>query len=425
MGIVSPFGIGKEAFFNGLHEGRSGLGPITLFDPALSEDGSSGSRKGGVKSRVVAAAKNFIPDDYLKPEDRKRVPRIVPLGIAATAEAFEDSGLAVQDWDLEEKRKVAVLLGSGAGGIDFAEAQYAHFFNKDLNKATPYAISSSFVGMLSSEISIHFGLRGPSHVISTGCTSSTDAIGYAMRMIRHGEAEIILTGGVEACITPGIMAGFDRMRVTSTAFNDTPPRASRPFNLDRDGFVLGEGAWIFVLESYGRARKRNAKLYGALIGYGSTCDAFHRVMIEPSGVEAARALELALEDAKISSQEVGYVNLHGTSTQMNDKIETMAIKMAFGKIAKDLWTSATKSMIGHPQGACGAAGVAASLYALTRQEIPPTINYENPDPACDLNYTPNHAVKVGTNRLRYALSNCLAFGSKNSSLVLERADVLY
>ncbi len=408
IGIVSPFGVGKALFFEGLHAGRSGLGPVTLFNPEI------------LKSRVVAEAKDFHPESYLREEDLKRVPRVVPMGLAAAREAFEDSGLPVRDFSLEEQRRVGVVLGTGAGGIDFAEAQYAHFFNRDLKKATPYAISSSFVGMLSSELSIYLGLRGFSHVVSTGCTSSTDAIGYAMKMIRHGEMDTILTGGVEACITPGIMAGFDRMKVTSSAFNDTPERASRPSNLDRDGFVLGEGAWIFVMESYQKSKERKARIYGAVAGYGSTCDAYHRVMIEPSGVEAARALELALADARISKEEVDYLNLHGTSTLMNDRIETMAVKILYNGKAKDLSTSSTKSMIGHPQGACGSAGVAAVLYALNFQEIPPTINYENPDPECDLNYTPNKSVK---RKVRFAMANCLAFGSKNSCLVLERADV--
>ena len=403
IGVVSPFGIGREIFFDGLHAGRSGLGPVTLFEP------------NGLKARVVGEVKNFDPKKYLKEEDLKRVPRVVPLGLAASLEALADAGIDPKNLSLEEQRKIGVLIGSGAGGIDFAEAQYAHFFNHEVKKATPYAISSSFVGMLSSELSIYMGLRGPSHVISTGCTSSMDAIGYAARMIRHGEIERVLTGGVEACITPGILAGFERMKVVSTGFNDTPVRASRPFNIDRDGFVLGEGAWIFLLESLESAKKRKTKIYAEIAGYGSTCDAFHRVMMEPSGVEAARAMTLAMEDAKVEKENIDYVNLHGTSTQMNDVIETMAVKIAFNGISKDLSTSATKSMIGHPQGACGAAGVAASVYALIKEEVPPTINYENPDPKCDLDYTPNKPVK---RKISHALANCLAFGSKNSAVLL-------
>ena len=407
IGVVSPFGAGKETFFSGLHEARSGLGPITLFDA------------GGLKTRVAGEVKNFNPADHLKEEDLKRVPRVVALGVAASREAFRDAGIDVRNLSLEERRGTGVVIGTGAGGIDFAEAQYAHFFQGETRKATPYAVSSSFVGMLSSEISIYLGLRGPSHVISTGCTASTDAIGYASRLIRHGEFERVLTGGAEACITPGILAGFERMKVLSQGFNEAPERASRPFNADRNGFVLGEGAWIFLLEALEAARKRSAKIYGAVAGYGSTCEAYHRVMIEPSGDEPARAMEVAIRDAGIEKEEIDYVNLHGTSTQMNDWIETVAVKKAFGACARRIFTSSTKSMVGHPQGASGAAGVAASLYAFTRNEIPPTINYEMPDPQCDLNYTPNRPVKK---EVRYALNNCLAFGSKNSCLVLRKAE---
>ncbi len=409
VGVMSPLGLGREAFFKGLGAGMSGLGPITLFEP------------NGLRSRVVGEVKGFDARKYIKPEDQSRVPRVMPLGLAAALEAFADAGVDLPALSLDQRRGIGVMLGTGAGGVDFAESQYAHFFNHETKKATPYAVSSSFVGMLSSEISIYLGLRGFSHILSTGCTSSTDAIGYAMKMIRHGEIPMVLTGGAEACITAGIMAGFDRMKVTSSNFNASPRRASRPFNADRDGFVLGEGAWMFVLESYGSAKKRKAKIYAAVLGYGSTCDAYHRVMIDPSGEEPARALELALADAGVDKGRVDYVNLHGTSTPMNDVIETLAIKRFFGASSARLKTSATKSMIGHPQGACGAAGVAAAIYALTRQEIPPTINYENPDPACDLDYTPNEAVP---GKVDYALCNCLAFGSKNSCLVLQRADRL-
>ena len=403
MGIVSPFGIGREVFFDAIHEGRSGLGPVTLFDT------------NGFQARVAGEVKGFDPKNYLKPEDLKRVPRVVALGLAASLEALKDASIDPAGLSIEDQRRTGIVIGTGAGGIDFAEAQYAHFFNREVKKATPYAISSSLVGMLSSELSIYLGFRGPSHVISTGCTSSADAIGYAARMIRHGEIDRMLTGGAEACITPGIVAGFERMKVVSTAFNETPSRASRPFNADRDGFVLAEGSWIFMLESLESAKKRNAKIYAEVAGYGSTCDAFHRVMMEPSGVEAARAMTLAMADARVEKEKIDYVNLHGTSTQMNDVTETLAVKIAFEGMTKELFTSATKSMIGHPQGACSAAGVAASVYALMRGEIPPTINYENPDPQCDLNYTPNKAVK---HKVDHALVNCLAFGSKNSALVL-------
>lgn len=408
IGIASPYGIGKAAFFDGIAGGLSGLAGITLFEA------------NGLKSRVVGEVKGLDPLAILDAREAARVPRIVPLALTASREAFEDAGIRTSELDDEGRREIQVIVGTGAGGIDFAERQYALYFKGEGKRVTPYAISSSFVGMLSSEISIFFKLKGPSHVISTGCTSSTDAIGYASRAIRHGEAEVVLTGGAEACITHGIMAGFDRMQVTSTAFNDTPERASRPFNADRDGFVLGEGSWMFVMESYERAKRRGAKMYGFVRGYGSTCDAYHRVLMMPDGIEPARAMTLALASAGIGSEAIDYVNLHGTSTQLNDSVETTAVKRVFGGRAYGLSMSATKSMIGHPQGACGAAGVAACLLALNQGVISPTINYENPDPQCDLDYTPNSARKNG--RARWALANCLAFGSKNSSLILEKAD---
>jgi len=407
IGIASPFGIGKIPFYSALREGRSGLSGISLFD------------SDGLRSRVVGEVRGLDPLAIFDKIESQRVPRVVPMAISAAREAFADASIDPEAMSDDQKRQIHVIVGTGAGGADFAEKQYTMYFKGEGKRVTPYAISSSFVGMLSSEISIYFGLRGMTHVISTGCTSSTDAIGYAYKAIKNGEADCVLTGGAEACITHGIMAGFDRMQITSSAFNDTPARASRPFNSDRDGFVLGEGSWMYVLESWERAEARGAKIYGIVRGYGSTCDAYHRVMMKPDGVEPARAMELAIASARLEATDMDYVNLHGTSTQLNDTVETAAVKLALGEHARTVPMSATKSMIGHPQGACGAAGLAASVLALTEGVIAPTINYENPDPTCDLDYTPNHAVE---RPVRYALANCLAFGSKNSSLVIERGD---
>ena len=407
IGIVSPFGLEKGDFFRGLRNGESGLSGITLFEA------------NGLKSRVVGEVKMLDSVQILGKQEAKRVPRVVPMAIKASKEAFEDARIPIKELSDQEKTQFHVIIGTGAGGIDFAERQYELYYKGEGKRVTPYAISSSFVGMLSSEISIFFGLRGMTHVISTGCTSSTDAIGYAVRFIKSGDADIVLTGGAEACITHGIMAGFDRMQVTSTRFNDSPERASRPFNLDRDGFVLGEGAWIFIMESYERASNRQAKIYGFVKGYGSTCDAYHRVLISPEGIEPARAMSLAIASAGLKEDEIHYVNLHGTSTQLNDTVETKALKRVFGQRAYEISMSATKSMIGHPQGACGSAGVATCLLALSEGVISPTINYENPDPKCDLDYTPNRAAHRS---VQHVLANCLAFGSKNSSLVIEQAD---
>ncbi|MBP9733251.1 MAG: beta-ketoacyl-[acyl-carrier-protein] synthase family protein [Candidatus Omnitrophica bacterium] len=407
IGITSPFGLGKSHFYRGIAEGRSVTSTVSLFSPE------------GLKSRVVGEVKGLDPLSLYEPKEAARVPRIVPMAVSACKEALADAGIDAAALTVDESRQIQVIVGSGAGGVDFAERQYELYYGGESRRVTPYAISSSFVGMLSSEISIYFKLRGAAHVVTTGCTSSTDAMGYASRAIRHGDADIVVTGGAEACITHPILAGFDRMQVTSTAFNDTPHRASRPFNKDRDGFVLGEGAWILVMESYERAKARGAKMYGFVRGYGSTCDAYHRVLMTPDGEESSRAIRLALESAKLDPAKVDYVNLHGTSTQSNDKTETLAVKKVFGERAYQIPMSATKSMIGHPQGACGAAGVSAALLALNQGIIHPTANYEVPDPECDLNYVPNKAVNQP---VQWAVTNCIAFGSKNSALVLEKAE---
>jgi 3-oxoacyl-[acyl-carrier-protein] synthase II len=275
------------------------------------------------------------------------------------------------------------------------------------------------MGAISSEVSLYFGLRGPSHVISTGCTSSTDAIGYAFNMIRFGLAEQLVTGGVDATITPGVMQGFCVMGAVSASYNAEPWRASRPFERLRDGFVLGEGAWILVIEERERAIRRGAKIYGEILGYGSTCDAYHRVRLDPCGEEPARAMKLAIEDAGVAKDEIGYLALHGTATPLNDKTETGAVKICFGSRAYEIPMSSIKSMIGHPQGASGAAGVVAALLGMNHRFLPPTINYEESDPECDLNYIPNRGI---CRSVEVALCNCIGFGSKNSALVIARGD---
>jgi 3-oxoacyl-[acyl-carrier-protein] synthase II len=271
---------------------------------------------------------------------------------------------------------------------------------------------------MSSEISMRFGFRGLSHVVSTGCTSSTDALGYAMREIRAGCLPMMLAGGVDSPIALGIIKGFLLMRILTRSWNHAPERGSRPFSADRDGFVLGEGAWMFVLEDYEHARARRASIYAELAGYGSTCEAFHRVRLEECGEEPARAMELAMEGAGVQAADIQYVNLHGTSTQLNDRIETRALKLALGNgRAYQVPMSALKSQIGHPQGACGAAGLAATLVAMQHGQIPPTINIDQPDPECDLDYVPVPGRKA---EIEHALCNCIAFGSKNSALVLRK-----
>jgi 3-oxoacyl-[acyl-carrier-protein] synthase II len=310
-----------------------------------------------------------------------------------------------------------VIVGSGAGGIDVAERGYGDYYAGDWHRVSPYAIPVSIVGIVSSEISIALGLRGISHVLSTGCTSSTDAIGYAAALIRQGEADVLITGGADACATPGMIFGFGRMRVVATKYNDRPTEASRPFDRDRDGFVLGEGAWLLVLEAEDRARARGARIYASVEGYGSTCDAYHRVQMAPDGDEIVRAMQLALSRARRPPESIGYVSFHGTSTVLNDAVEARCVRRLFGPSAERLAGSSIKSMIGHPQGASGAAGVVATALALATGTLPPTINVRNQDPSCDLDVIPNAARH---SEVDAALCNCLGFGSKNSALVLGR-----
>lgn len=407
LGAVSPNGIGAEAFWHATRDGMSGIGAISLFDSTP------------LPCRIAAEVSGFRAEDYLSAKELRRMGRAVPLAIAATKEALHSARVDADVMSLKDKRAWGVILGSGGGTPDFVEEQYRLYFSDQLHKTSAYNISSSTIGTLSSEISIYFDLKGPSHVISTGCTSSTDAIGYALNLIRFGLADHLITGGVDATITPAIMHGFSIMRVVSASHNEEPRRASRPFDRRRDGFVLGEGAWILVLEEMEHALQRGATIFAELLGYGSTCDAYHTVRLDPSGEEPARAMSLALEDAGIAKDEVGYLAPHGTSTVLNDKTETRAIKLCFGRRAYDIPMSSIKSMIGHPQGASGAAGVTATILALRHGFLPPTINYEEPDPECDLNYLPNQGLAKD---VEIALCNCIAFGSKNSALVLGRGN---
>ena len=351
-------------------------------------------------------------DDPSGRPDPKRYSKASLIAVLAATEAWQDAGLRLNE------PGAGVLIGSGAGGIDVAERQYYEFFNDGHKRITPYAIPVSIVGMISSEISIALELHGISHVMSTGCTSSTDAIGYAASLIRAGEAEVLLTGGADACVTPGMIFGFSRMRAVATSRNDRPGEASRPFERDRDGFVLGEGAWMLVLEREERARARGARVYATVDGYGSTCDAYHRVQMDPDGAEIVRAMQLAIDRSGRALDEIGYVNYHGTSTQLNDAVEARCVRRLFARRADRVAGSSTKSMIGHPQGASGAAGVVTSALALHEGFLPPTINHQHPDPQCDVDVIPNtgREVQVGA-----ALCNCLGFGSKNSALVLGRA----
>lgn len=402
LGVVSPNAIGAEAYERACRDGVSGLKHIDEFDTS------------SIKSKIAGIVRGFDPLSAMDPVDVRRVPRMIPFAVAASKEAMAQARLHVDD-NVRLSRRTGVALGTGGGGLEFVEEQYRRIYQG--GKRSPFAITAGTHGNLSSELSIQLKLRGPSHVISTGCASSTDAIGHAMMTLRAGYADVVLAGGADACIAPGILGGFEMLGVISTRAFDDPTKASRPFNRDRDGFILGEGAWMFILETLDHARARGAAPLAELIGYASTCDAYHRVQIAPELEECVRAMHEALADANVTPEQIDYINLHGTGTDLNDRLETSAIARAFGTAAKRVATSATKSLIGHPQGAGGAAGLAATILAMHSGFAHPTINLTEPDPECDLDYIPNTTRRLD---IRHALCNCIAFGSKNSALVVRR-----
>jgi 3-oxoacyl-[acyl-carrier-protein] synthase II len=405
MGVVSPNGIGREAFCHAALAGKSGVARISSFDPSQQP------------VQIAGEVRDFNELAWVAAHERKHVSRIIPMALAASTEALRDARLDPEHMSIEEKRDFGVVLGTGGGAQEFSEEQYRLWHSGQVKQVSIFSIPSGTMGTQSSEISMRFGFRGMSHVVTSGCTSSTDALGYALRHLQAGVHSVILAGGVDAPIKPGIMKGYMMLRALTAKWNEAPERASRPFSADRDGFVLAEGAWMFVMEEYEHARARGARIYAELAGWGSTCEAFHRVRMDENAEEPARAIELAMEEAGIAAEDIQYVNLHGTSTQLNDRVETRALKRSLGKHAERTPMSALKSQIGHPQGACGAAGVAATLVAMEHSRIPPTINLEHPDPDCDLDYVPEPGRSVA---IEHAICNCVAFGSKNSALVLRK-----
>jgi 3-oxoacyl-[acyl-carrier-protein] synthase II len=405
MGTVSPNGVGNATFSEAILAGRSGVRRISLFDP------------GEIPVQVAGEVSGFDELAWVEKRERKHVSRVLPLALAAATEALGDAGVEPSCLALGEKRRFGVILGSGGGAQEFTEEQYRLFFHQQYRQMSLFCVPTGVMGTLSSDVSIRFGLRGASHMITTGCTSSTDALGYSLRQIQSGRLDMVLSGGADAPIALGIVKGFILMRILTDSWNHAPEKASRPFSVDRDGFVLAEGAWMFVLEEYEHAKVRGAKILAEICGYGSTCEAFHRVRLKECGEEPARAIWLAMQEGGIAPKDVHYVNLHGTSTKLNDRIETQALKLVLGEQAARVPMSALKSQIGHPQGACGAAGVAATIVAMRQRQIPPTINLEQPDPECDLDYVPEAGRKV---EIEHAVCNCIAFGSKNSALVLRK-----
>jgi 3-oxoacyl-[acyl-carrier-protein] synthase II len=405
MGVVSPNGFGKEAFCRAILAGKSGVKRIARFDPSA------------LAVQVAGEIPEFDELAWVDARERKHVSRVVPLAVAASTEAIADAGLDPAAMSMAEKREMGVILGTGGGAQEFSEEQYRLWHSGHVKQVSLFCIPSGTMGTIPSEISMRFGFRGYSHVVTAGCTSSTDAIGYACQHIQAGVLPMFLVGGVDSPITPGIIKGYTLLRALTASWNHAPERASRPFSADRDGFVLAEGSWMFILEDREHARARGARIYAEIAGYASTCEAFHRVRMSDSPDEPARAITLALEEAGLVPKDIQYVNLHGTSTEMNDRVETRALKLALGEAATRIPMSGLKSQIGHAQGACGSASLAATIIAMEHGKIPPTINLEVPDPECDLDYVPD-VDRSAT--IEHAICNCVGFGSKNSALVLRK-----
>lgn len=413
LGAVAPNGVGVPAFTAALRRGESGIRPLRFRDERL---------KSGVAAECVA----FDPGSQLSDADLSRVPRLIPLALAAAREACSHARLVIADaMPAELSRRIGLVLGTGGGGIDFTLRQAERAHHGKLPSL--WTITNATHGNLAGELSIRLGLRGPSLCVSTGCASSSDAAGLALELLRSerpGSPDAFLVLGADSHVVPGTLLGMELLGVITTSRTDPPAAASRPFDRTRDGFVLGEGAWAMLLERESFARRREARPLARLLGYGVTCDAFHRVRPAPDMEESARAIRLAAEDAALAPEEIGLVHYHGTSTRLNDSLETLALKLAFGPHAPRLRGTSVKSMIGHPQGACGMAACVASLASLLALDgggpfIPPTLNLREPDPACDLDYTPNESRLTDARTL---LVNCLAFGAKNSALVFRALD---
>ncbi len=407
IGVLSPNGAGKKEFQNAMLTGQSGIRRVESFDPS-----GLGCQIAG---EVLANGNGFSKSE------KKNLPRVMQMAVRASEEALKDAGLDTASLSESEASRFGVILGSGGGSVEFMEKHYEMYYGRDNFTPSLYVISASTPGGLSSEISIRFKLLGRSHVITTGCTSSTDAIGYSFHEIQAGRLDRVLTGGVDSPITRGVYEGFSLMKILPTRWNQSPEKGSRPFARDREGFVPAEGAWMFLLEESEAAKKRGAIPYAEILGYGSSCEAFHPVRISEDAAANCRAIHEAAAEARVLSSEIDYVNLHGTSTVLNDRIETGVMKTFFGQGALKVPMSSTKSMIGHPQGASGAAGLAATLLSMQAGHAHPTINLEDPDPDCGLDLVPAQARELS---IRHALCNTLGFGSKCSALVIRNGTQL-
>jgi len=402
LGVVSPVGNDVSSFWNALKEGKSGIDKLTTFDASNYD------------SQIAGEVKGFDPLAYgFTKKDINRTEKFVQYAVACSRQAIKDSGL---DLEKEDKERIGVVVGSGIGSLRIIEEEHSLVLKSGPSRITPFLIPMLIVNEAAGQIGITFGLKGPNLCITTACASGSHAIGDAMRIIQRNEAQIMITGGTESCITSLGVGGFCALKALSTR-NDEPQKASRPFDAQRDGFVIAEGCGIVVLESLEHARKRKAHIYAELVGFGMSCDAYHITAPDPDGYGAALAMKRALEDAKLNPQDVDYINAHGTSTKLNDKVETLAIKKALGEYSKKVMVSSTKSMTGHLLGAAGGVEFIACCLAIKDNVAPPTINYEYPDPECDLDYVPNFARET---EIDVCLSNSLGFGGHNATLIVKK-----
>jgi len=401
LGIISPVGTGLEKFWTSMTTGVSGIRRITRFDPA------------NYNTKIAGEVTDFEPTRYMDKKEARRMDRFTQFAVAASGMAVEDASLNLEH---EDRDRIGVILGSGIGGIETLEEQAKVLFEKGPGRVSPVFVPMMIGNMGAGQVAIKYCLRGPNTTTVSACASSSNAIGDAFKMLQYGRADVMITGGAEATVTPLAMAGFIQMKSMSTR-NEEPEKASRPFDLGRDGFVIGEGSAILVLETLEHAQKRGARIYAEIVGYGSTCDAYHMTAPDPEGHGAANSMKEALEDAGIDPSEVDYINAHATATPLGDKAETLAIKNVFGAHAANVAISSTKSMTGHLLGASGGLEAMVCILAIYYGIIPPTINYEQPDPDCDLDYVPNVARKAVVD---VALSNSFGFGGHNATLVFKK-----
>lgn len=402
LGVISPVGNEVDSFWKALKEGKSGIDKLTTFDASA------------FNSRIAGEVKGFDLSIYNIPKkDMNRMEKFVQFGIAAAKQAINDSGL---DMEKENKERIGVIVGSGIGSLHVMEAEHNVYLKGGPSRLSPFLIPMLIVNEAAGHIAIIYRLKGPNICITTACASGSHAIGDAFRIIQRGDAEVMVTGGTESCVTSLGVGGFCALKALSKR-NNEPQKASRPFDAQRDGFVIAEGSGIVVLESLEHASKRKAHIYAEMVGFGMSCDAYHITAPDPDGSGAALAMKTALKDAKLNPEDITYINAHGTSTKLNDKIESMAIKLALGSHAKKVMVSSTKSMTGHLLGASGGVEFIACCLSIKDGIIHPTINYEYPDPECDLDYVPNTARKAEVN---VCMSNSLGFGGHNATLIVKK-----